>query len=89
MPIAACTSRCVREVGRLRCPRDPWVNREKSKSEIDKELDTALDETFPASDAIAVDRTEDEPIRPVDRKPALIDKGLVEKLSEQAKTKKE
>ncbi|WP_045835026.1 hypothetical protein [Hyphomicrobium sp. 99] len=59
---------------------------EKPKAQVDKELDEALRETFPGSDAIAVDRTRDEPVRPVDRRPPLIDKGLVEKLSEQAKS---
>ncbi len=65
------------------------MNREKSKAEVDRELDEALDETFPASDAIAVDPTTDEPIRPVDRKPPLIDKHLVDKLSEKSKANKE
>jgi hypothetical protein len=65
------------------------MNREKSKTEVDKELDEALDETFPGSDAIAVDRKGDEPVRPVDRKPPLIDKDLVEKLSEKTKTQKD
>ncbi len=60
---------------------------EKSKSEVDKELDEALDETFPASDAIAVDAKSDQPLRPMDRKPPRIDKELVEKLSEKAKNK--
>jgi len=62
--------------------------KEKSKPEIDEELDEALDETFPGSDAIAVDRRDDAPIRPADRKPPVIDKELVEKLAEEAKAKK-
>lgn len=65
------------------------MNREKPKSEVDKELDEALNETFPGSDAIAVDGKGDKPVRPVDRKPPLIDKELVEKLSEKTKSKKE
>jgi hypothetical protein len=64
------------------------MNRDKTKAEVDKELDEALDETFPGSDAIAVDTTEDKPVRPVDRKPAKIDKELVDKLSAKAKADK-
>jgi len=64
------------------------MNREKPKSEVDKELDEALEETFPGSDAIAVDTTEDKPVRPANRKPPVIDKELVEKLSEKAKSNK-
>ncbi|CAA2142669.1 hypothetical protein [Hyphomicrobium sp. ghe19] len=62
------------------------MSNEKSKAQVDKELNEALKETFPGSDPIAVDRKEDEPIRPVDRRPPLIDKDLVEKLSEKAKS---
>ncbi len=65
------------------------MGKDKPKAVLDKELDEALDETFPGSDPIAVDRKDDEPIRPVDRQPAAIDKELVEKLSEKAKSKKE
>jgi hypothetical protein len=64
------------------------MSTEKSKAEVDKELDEALDETFPGSDPIAVDAKDDTPIRPVDRLPPQIDKGLVEKLSEKIKSKK-
>ncbi len=64
------------------------MTKEKPKAEIDKELNQALEDTFPGSDAIAVDSTDDKPIRPVDRKPPLIDKELVEKLAEEAKSKK-
>ncbi|MBS0233399.1 MAG: hypothetical protein JSR99_07920 [Proteobacteria bacterium] len=60
---------------------------EKSKSDVDKELDEALSETFPASDPIAVDAKDEQPVRPMDRKPPRIDKDLVEKLSEKAKAK--
>jgi hypothetical protein len=62
--------------------------KEKPKGEIEKELNEALEETFPASDATAVDGTEDRPVRPADRRPPLIDKGLVEKLAKKAKSKK-
>ncbi len=61
------------------------MNRDKPKAELDNELDEALDETFPGSDAIAVDGKDDKPVRPIDRKPPLIDKDLVDKLAEKAK----
>jgi hypothetical protein len=50
--------------------------------QLDEELDEALKETFPASDPIAVDAvTGTEPDRPLHRKPAKIDKALVEQLA--------
>ncbi len=64
------------------------MNRVKPKAEVDKELDEALDETFPGSDAIAVDSKDDEPVRPIDRRPPVIDKALVDRLSEKAKSNK-
>jgi len=63
------------------------MSNEKPKAQVDTELNEALKETFPGSDPIAVDRKEDEPVRPIDRRPPLIDKDLVEKLSAQAKSK--
>lgn len=65
------------------------MNREKPKAEVDKELDEALKETFPGSDAIAVDSRDDGPVRPANRKPPIIDKALVNKLAEEAKAKKD
>ena len=62
------------------------MSNEKPKAQVDKELNEALKETFPGSDPIAGDRTEDEPVRPMNRRPPLIDKDLVEKLSEKAKS---
>ena len=62
------------------------MSNEKPKAQVDKELNEALKETFPGSDPIAVDSTEDEPVRPMNRRPPLIDKDLVEKLSEKAKS---
>jgi hypothetical protein len=62
------------------------MSNEKPKAQVDKELNEALKETFPGSDPIAVDRKEDEPVRPIDRRPPLIDKALVETLSEKAKS---
>jgi hypothetical protein len=59
-----------------------------SKVELDKELDDALKGTFPASDPLAVgDATSTEPDRPIDRKPALLDKELVHELADHLKQK--
>ena len=60
------------------------------KQELDKELDEALKETFPASDPIAVDPdTGGKPDRPIHRKPAQIDKALVEELARNVAKKHE
>lgn len=59
-----------------------------SKEELEQELDTALRQTFPASDPIAVgDPTAIEPERPIDRKPALLDKELVRELAKNVSAK--
>jgi hypothetical protein len=52
------------------------------KSEVDEQLDQALKNTFPASDPVTVGEvTSDTPERPANRRPARIDKALVEKLA--------
>jgi hypothetical protein len=61
------------------------MSTKKSKSDLDRELNEALQETFPGSDAIAVDATGDAPVRPVNRKPPIIDKDLVDQLAKKAK----
>jgi hypothetical protein len=59
-----------------------------SKAELNEELDDALKDTFPASDPIAVGATTSgEPDRPIDRKPALIDKALVQELADRVAAK--
>lgn len=56
--------------------------KETPKAELDEQLDEALEETFPASDPVAIgDATAAKPDRPVDRKPARIDKALVDRLA--------
>lgn len=58
------------------------------KAELDERLDEALEETFPASDPVAIgDTTSAKPDRPVDRKPAPIDKALVERLAQEVDKK--
>jgi hypothetical protein len=57
----------------------------KSKAQLDEELNEALKETFPGSDAIAIDASTDAPIRPVGRRPSGIDKALVEDLAREVR----
>lgn len=57
----------------------------KTKSEKDEELSEALDQTFPGSDPVTGTEVDEGPVRPVDRKPAKIDKALVEELSRKVK----
>lgn len=60
-----------------------------SKTELDQELDDALKGTFPASDPVAIGEvTSTEPDRPIDRKPALLDKELAHQLAEHLKKKR-
>lgn len=52
------------------------------KAERDKELDKALEQTFPASDAVNVTQeTKSDFDRPVHRRAPAIDKELVDKLA--------
>ena len=53
------------------------------KDELERQLDDALEHTFPASDPVSVgEPTSSEPERPLDRRPALIDKDLVDELAQ-------
>lgn len=59
-----------------------------TKHEKDVELNEALQETFPASDAIATgEATSTKPDRPVHRRPAQLDKALVEQLAKNVAAK--
>lgn len=54
----------------------------KPSPELDKELDEALEATFPASDPVAVgETTSTKPDRPLDRRPAKLDLELVNELA--------
>lgn len=65
------------------------ASKRKQKAELEKELDKALEATFPASDPVAIEgKTSDRPDRPVDRRPAKIDKSLVEALAKKVAKKK-
>lgn len=53
------------------------------KEELESQLEDALEHTFPASDPFAVgEPTSSEPERPLNRRPALIDKDLVDELAQ-------
>lgn len=59
-----------------------------TKAELDEQLDDALEDTFPASDPVAIGEAHaSEPDRPVGRKPALLDKDLVRELADHLKQK--
>jgi hypothetical protein len=59
-----------------------------TKSEAEDLLDTALRQTFPASDAVAVsDPATSEPIRPPNRRPAPLDRQLVDELARNVEKK--
>ncbi|MBA2125902.1 hypothetical protein DLM45_06650 [Hyphomicrobium methylovorum] len=59
--------------------------RKKTRPEQDSELNESLKETFPGSDALASNVTDDPAVRPVNRQPPKIDKDLVDRLAKQAK----
>jgi hypothetical protein len=61
-----------------------------SKTELDKQLNEALKEAFPASDPVAIGEAHaSEPDRPIGRKPALLDKELVRELADHLKQKEQ
>jgi hypothetical protein len=65
------------------------ASEKKKKAELEKELDKALEATFPASDAVSIDnQVSDTPDRPIDRRPPFIDKKLVDKLAKEVAEKK-
>jgi len=69
-------------------PEDVKSHDHLSKAELDRELNDALQGTFPASDPVAIgDATSTEPDRPIGRKPALLDKELAHELADHLKQK--
>lgn len=52
----------------------------------ERELDDALDKTFPASDPISLDSALNDRAR-IDRQPAVLDRELVERLAREARSK--
>jgi hypothetical protein len=58
------------------------------KAELDKQLDAALEQTFPASDATTIGQpTAQQPDRPLDRRPARLDTELVTRLARNVERK--
>ena len=57
------------------------------KSHTDDKLHDTLKESFPSSDANSGNVIEKHPSRPVDRKPASIDKAMVDKLAQEVRDK--
>jgi hypothetical protein len=65
----------------------PKTKKAVANEDIDQELEDALEATFPASDPVHIGAS-DGPDRPVDRRPAQIDKALVDKLAREVGKKK-
>ena len=61
---------------------------EKTKRELEVELNQGLKGTFPASDPVSPNRTDGTPDRPLDRRPAKVDKTAVNELAKQVPKKK-
>lgn len=67
----------------------PAKKKKLSKLELEQQLDSALQDTFPASDPVAVGEVSGEtPERPLDRQAPAIDKALVDKLAREVGKKK-
>jgi hypothetical protein len=61
----------------------------QTSKELDSELENALEATFPASDPVSIgEGTSDKPDRPANRRPAQIDKHLVDELAAEVARKK-
>ena len=59
-----------------------------SKVELDRQLNDALKDTFPASDPVSIGEAHaTEPDRPIGRKPALLDTELARELAAHLKRK--
>lgn len=65
------------------------IDKKKKKAELEKELDQALEATFPASDPLAIgEETSDDPDRPASRQAPKIDKKLVDTLAKEVAGRK-
>jgi len=64
------------------------TGRKPQDAELQRELDEALKGTFPASDPVSVGEvTAEQPDRPQGRRPAKVDKALIEKLAREVARK--
>lgn len=65
------------------------IKKDTSKAALEDELEDALEATFPASDPVQIGSpTSETPDRPLHRRPAVIDKDLVDKLAREVGRKK-
>ena len=65
------------------------TNKKLSNAELDRQLESALENTFPASDAVTIgDVTALTPDRPADRQAPKIDRALVDRLAKEVASKK-
>ena len=63
-------------------PRRPSVDSKPPRAELERQLDDALEHTFPASDPVTIgEPTAHIPDRPEDRQAPLIDAELVNELA--------
>ncbi len=58
-----------------------------TKNERERKLDQSLRDTFPASDPNSQNEVDHKPVRPIDRKPAHIDRDNVKKLADEVAKK--
>jgi len=64
----------------------PAGDRKPARAELDRQLDDALEQTFPASDPVTIgEPTAHVPDRPADRQAPLIDAELVNELAAHVK----
>jgi len=67
-------------------PKRPHVDRKPPRAELERQLDDALEHTFPASDPVTIgEPTAHVPDRPADRQAPLIDAELVNELASHLK----
>ncbi len=59
----------------------------KTKQEKDRDLNKALEQSFPASDPASTNQSDETPVRPINRKPAIIEKSSVDALAKEASRK--
>ncbi|MEQ1695926.1 MAG: hypothetical protein ABL901_08805 [Hyphomicrobiaceae bacterium] len=59
----------------------------KTKQEKDSDLNKSLEQSFPASDAASSNQVDGKPVRPIGRKPAVIEKSSVDALAKEAERK--
>jgi hypothetical protein len=70
----------------IKMPKRADVDRKPPRAELERQLDEALEHTFPASDPVTIgEPTAHVPDRPADRQTPLIDAELVNELASHLK----